>query len=109
MELNSIKKYEIDWTAFYEAEERHRVVLPTYPFERKRHWIDPQPILGAAPTALPQPTQASETFADPIGSPSPNHSTPTEPLPMPSTPPAANGHAPDRRHRSTGSRRSGDP
>ena len=29
---------EIDWNAFYRNERRQRVVLPTYPFERQRHW-----------------------------------------------------------------------
>ncbi len=28
------------WQAFYEGETRSRVPLPTYPFERKRYWID---------------------------------------------------------------------
>ncbi|HET7695322.1 MAG TPA: SDR family oxidoreductase [Vicinamibacterales bacterium] len=32
---------EIDWTAFYAGERRRRVPLPTYPFERQRHWIEP--------------------------------------------------------------------
>lgn len=31
----------IDWEGFYKNEQRHRVPLPTYPFERKRHWIEP--------------------------------------------------------------------
>ncbi|MEM7129589.1 MAG: SDR family oxidoreductase [Chloroflexota bacterium] len=31
----------IDWTKFYSEEERHRVCLPTYPFQRQRFWIDP--------------------------------------------------------------------
>jgi phthiocerol/phenolphthiocerol synthesis type-I polyketide synthase E len=31
----------IDWNGFYEREKRQRVFLPTYPFERRRHWIDP--------------------------------------------------------------------
>ena len=29
-----------DWSAFYEDEQRQRVALPTYPFERQRYWID---------------------------------------------------------------------
>jgi acyl transferase domain-containing protein len=33
----------VDWRAFYRAEQRARVALPTYPFERKRYWIDPPP------------------------------------------------------------------
>ena len=32
---------KINWPKFYENEARHRVPLPTYPFERQRHWIDP--------------------------------------------------------------------
>ena len=33
---------EIDWTAFHADESKHRrIPLPTYPFERRRYWIDP--------------------------------------------------------------------
>lgn len=32
---------QIDWSAFYARETRHRVPLPTYPFERQRYWVDP--------------------------------------------------------------------
>ena len=32
---------EVDWSAFYSQEQRYRVPLPTYPFERKRYWISP--------------------------------------------------------------------
>jgi acyl transferase domain-containing protein/acyl carrier protein len=31
----------VDWQAFRGAERRRRVPLPTYPFERKRYWIEP--------------------------------------------------------------------
>ncbi|WP_442948492.1 aminotransferase class III-fold pyridoxal phosphate-dependent enzyme [Nostoc sp.] len=31
----------VDWSEFYADEERHRIPLPTYPFERKRYWIEP--------------------------------------------------------------------
>jgi acyl transferase domain-containing protein/thioesterase domain-containing protein/acyl carrier protein len=34
---------EINWLAFYEHQTRKRLPLPTYPFERKRYWIDPSP------------------------------------------------------------------
>ncbi|HEX2091362.1 MAG TPA: SDR family NAD(P)-dependent oxidoreductase [Longimicrobiaceae bacterium] len=33
---------EIDWKALYAGERRRRVPLPTYPFQRKRYWIDMQ-------------------------------------------------------------------
>jgi acyl transferase domain-containing protein/acyl carrier protein len=32
---------DIDWPRYYQNEQRHRVELPTYPFERQRYWIDP--------------------------------------------------------------------
>jgi acyl transferase domain-containing protein len=32
---------EIDWRALQGEKPRRRVPLPTYPFERKRHWIEP--------------------------------------------------------------------
>lgn len=33
---------EIDWTAFHaDGSEHRRIPLPTYPFERRRYWIDP--------------------------------------------------------------------
>ena len=31
----------VDWAGFYRHEQRMRVPLPTYPFERKRHWLEP--------------------------------------------------------------------
>ncbi|MEU7158588.1 type I polyketide synthase [Streptomyces chrestomyceticus] len=31
---------EVDWAAFSAPEERHTVPLPTYPFQRRTHWID---------------------------------------------------------------------
>jgi acyl transferase domain-containing protein/acyl carrier protein len=32
---------KVDWTAFHAGQRRRRVTLPTYPFERQRHWISP--------------------------------------------------------------------
>jgi acyl transferase domain-containing protein/acyl carrier protein len=32
---------EVDWSGFYAHEKRHRLPLPTYPFERQRYWIEP--------------------------------------------------------------------
>jgi len=37
-----------DWVSFYASEDRHRISLPTYPFQRKRYWIDP-------PGSMPNP------------------------------------------------------
>ena len=33
---------QVDWSGFSARERRHRVPLPTYPFERQRYWIEPQ-------------------------------------------------------------------
>jgi len=41
---------EIDWSALHGEAKPRRVPLPTYPFERKRHWIEPYP---AANTGTP--------------------------------------------------------
>lgn len=33
---------QIDWFGFYTREQRQRISLPTYPFERQRYWIESQ-------------------------------------------------------------------
>jgi phthiocerol/phenolphthiocerol synthesis type-I polyketide synthase E len=43
--LNSVGKlwlagFQIDWQNFHSSDYRRRLPLPTYPFERKRHWIE---------------------------------------------------------------------
>jgi acyl transferase domain-containing protein len=32
---------DLDWVGLQGRDRRRRVPLPTYPFERKRHWVDP--------------------------------------------------------------------
>ncbi|ACC81836.1 type I polyketide synthase [Nostoc punctiforme] len=34
--------FQVDWSGFYANEQRYRIPLPTYPFERQRYWISPQ-------------------------------------------------------------------
>lgn len=42
----------VDWSQFHEGfERRRRVPLPTYPFERKRYWIEPRKQTAAAASA----------------------------------------------------------
>ena len=43
---------EIDWSGFYTHERRQRIPLPTYPFERKRYWIDRPAATTLAPSAF---------------------------------------------------------
>jgi amino acid adenylation domain-containing protein len=47
----------IDWRAFRSGESRRRVVLPTYPFQRKRHWIEPSVGLRRAGSSEASPDQ----------------------------------------------------
>lgn len=63
---------EVNWEAFYSAEQRRRVPLPTYPFERKRHWVDPKPLAEASSAPVVSP---GVTFESNL-SPSPVMSTP---------------------------------
>ncbi len=37
-----IKNQSIHWDAYYENEDRLKVSLPTYPFERTKYWIEPR-------------------------------------------------------------------
>ena len=50
----------IEWAAVHgEDSSVHRVPLPTYPFERTRHWVDPKPGGGFMPAPVTQ-------VADPV-------------------------------------------
>jgi len=44
---------EIDWLKYYEAEDRRRVPLPTYPFERQRYWVNTNGLPNAATSSDP--------------------------------------------------------
>ncbi len=37
----------IDWDAFYAHEDRRKVTLPLYVFDRQRYWVDPAPVAQA--------------------------------------------------------------
>ena len=49
-----------DWKHFWTHEHRQRVSLPTYPFERKKHWIEP-PARTMEQRALQQVSGPQET------------------------------------------------
>jgi acyl transferase domain-containing protein len=53
-----------DWAALHAGETRHRLSLPTYPFERKRFWIDPpgpgSKTADAVPSSLGEETSSAE-------------------------------------------------
>ncbi len=50
---------EPDWNAFYIGQKRSRVNLPTYAFDRKRHWIDPAKVANQT-IASPDQTVIAE-------------------------------------------------
>ncbi|NJN13137.1 MAG: acyltransferase domain-containing protein, partial [Richelia sp. RM1_1_1] len=56
---------EIDWSGFYTQERRHRIPLPTYPFERQRYWIDaksPSPSINQKITTLDNKQDIADCF-----------------------------------------------
>jgi acyl transferase domain-containing protein len=59
---------EIDWKAFYAGERRRRVPLPTYPFERRRYWVEPVARQAAAPraAALDKKPDVGDWFYRPV-------------------------------------------
>src|SRR6185369_8656794 len=61
---------DLDWSGFHGGERRRRVVLPTYPFERRRFWIEPAS--QGAPVTLVPPERLAET-ADRIVEAVPSH------------------------------------
>ncbi|MES2439180.1 MAG: amino acid adenylation domain-containing protein [Verrucomicrobiota bacterium] len=71
-----------DWSAFFEGQERNRLRLPTYPFERQSFWIDNSAdsavVSGGAPSLpfVPAPAAPSLPNSDGRGP------TPPSPSPM---------------------------
>jgi acyl transferase domain-containing protein len=57
---------EVDWAAVHGGDARRRVPLPTYPFERKRFWIDRAPQPDYTP---PAPATAEDEDAEPATDP----------------------------------------
>ena len=62
----------VDWAALHDGERRRRVPLPTYPFERRRYWVDARapraaaaerPADAAAPRRVPRPNVMTEYVA----------------------------------------------
>ncbi|HEX8694827.1 MAG TPA: beta-ketoacyl synthase N-terminal-like domain-containing protein [Longimicrobium sp.] len=58
----------VDWAAVHDGERPRRVPLPTYPFERRRYWLEPRraasPDAGASP-ASPAAGAPDAAGADP--------------------------------------------
>jgi acyl carrier protein len=52
-----------DWSNFYENEERMRIPLPPYPFERQRYWVEAKRYAGAATVIADDTDDSLETIA----------------------------------------------
>jgi len=52
----------IDWSQFYSHEQRQRVCLPTYPFERQRYWIEP--VKAGIERSAPPTTPSQKVLLD---------------------------------------------
>jgi amino acid adenylation domain-containing protein len=91
----------VDWSALFAGEERRRVSLPTYPFERQRHWVDPpahiarpDALTNAAPAEASRPAPAVAPAA-PVTFTAP--AAPVQPSPEPVPMQAATANSADRR------------
>src|SRR5258708_12837156 len=64
--------YDVDWDAFDRPYPRRRVSLPTYPFERRRFWIEPDANARSPPPlshVLPPPPLPPPLPAPPFATP----------------------------------------
>ncbi len=48
--LNGI---EPNWAAFYQGEQRRKLKIPTYAFNKQQYWVEPPPRFAMAPAPLP--------------------------------------------------------
>ncbi len=38
---------EVDWESLYQDEQRYRIPMPSYPFQRQSHWVEPNQVMVA--------------------------------------------------------------
>jgi acyl transferase domain-containing protein/acyl carrier protein len=69
-----LRGVHVDWPAYSAHERRYRVPLPSYPFERRRYWID----WGGQPDA---PSPAADLFGQRTASPARKTQEPLGKLP----------------------------
>jgi phthiocerol/phenolphthiocerol synthesis type-I polyketide synthase E len=56
----------IDWTGLYQGERPRRLPLPTYPFERRRFWVEPvKPSAASQDVAPSKKSNISDWFYEP--------------------------------------------
>ena len=57
----------ISWDGFYTHEDRQRIPLPTYPFERQRFWVDPVAAAGSPQSKPVDPKFIDSSFQSLVG------------------------------------------
>gem|GEM_PF-566082 len=55
---------EVNWTAFYQNREANRITLPTYPYQRKRYWLE-ESTAGRASAVVAEKREAEVTAGQP--------------------------------------------
>lgn len=50
----------IDWDAYDAGQDRHCVLLPTYPYQRQRYWVEPAPTAAAAQRSVRKSADVGE-------------------------------------------------
>jgi acyl transferase domain-containing protein len=58
----------VDWSSFYGPQQRRRIPLPTYPFERKRYYVEPHSEFTSVSALKPDKPQTSELHVHPKSS-----------------------------------------
>jgi len=68
----------VDWPGFYAHQHRRRVLLPTYPFERQRYWLEPARRTARAEAVRREEISPVEASAAPVasGEPARGHARP---------------------------------
>lgn len=56
---------QVDWGGFYRHDQRYRIPLPTYPFERQRYWIEPRKQADAVKTSVEMLSSTSQPHKKP--------------------------------------------
>ena len=73
----------VDWRAFYQNHTRRRVTLPTYPFQRERHWVSAPTKLGLPIDRQPDQSADEQAKAPALQLDQPQHALLGARLPSP--------------------------
>ncbi|HEX7330560.1 MAG TPA: amino acid adenylation domain-containing protein [Pyrinomonadaceae bacterium] len=69
---------QLDWTKLHTGEQRRRLPLPTYPFERQRYWAERRKLPASAPATLQKKSDIADWLYAPSWKQSPAYRSNTE-------------------------------